>query len=54
MHGVPVKQRKCSKVNRLVAAGTVAEAAATALDNGVLGDGDDVDGDRVELREQTG
>jgi len=33
---------------RLVAA-TVAEAPATALDDGVLGNGGDVDGDRVEL-----
>jgi len=35
--------------NRLVAAGAVTEAASAALDRGVLGNGDDVDGDGVEL-----
>lgn len=38
---------------RLVAArGTVAEPPATALDDGVLGDGGDVDGDGVELESE--
>jgi hypothetical protein len=42
--------RYSSTKTRLVAARrAVAEAAATALDNGVLGNGDDVDGDGVEL-----
>lgn len=47
-----IQPRSVSKIG-LVAARAVAEPPAAALDDGVLGDGDDVDGDRIELLAHT-
>jgi hypothetical protein len=47
---VPIKPAKMCQTTRLVAArGAVAEAPAATLHRGVLGDGDDVGGNGVEL-----
>ncbi len=42
-------QQPTIRIRFLVAGTTVAEPAGTALDNLSLGDGNDVDGDGVEL-----